>query len=113
LGPALAQAGPAHNLWCDLLYERNNAISNDDRHPCTVYGHSFAFQPHHIVFLKVIGQFCKDTGCSGVYASRKIKQIARGSVHRLNSNAGLVQLEEQQNLISAQLCLTVAHLLFP
>jgi len=33
------------NIWCDLLYERNNAISNADHSPCTAYGHSFAFQP--------------------------------------------------------------------
>ena len=43
------------NLWCDLLYERNNAISNADHSPCTVYGQSFAFQPRHSVFWKVIG----------------------------------------------------------
>jgi len=45
------------NIWCDLLYERNNAISNADHSPCTVYGFSFAFQPRHTVFGKVIGQF--------------------------------------------------------
>jgi len=33
-----------------LLYERNNAISNADRRPCTVCGHRLAFQPHHTVF---------------------------------------------------------------
>jgi len=111
-GPDLAKTGPAHNL-CDLLDERNNAISNATHHPCTVCGHNFAFRPHPTVFWKVISQFCKDTGCSGVYTSRKIKQIVRGSAQRLNSYAGLVQPEEQQKLISAQLCLAVAHLLFP
>jgi len=29
-----------HNLCCDLLYERNNAISNADHSLCTVYGRS-------------------------------------------------------------------------
>jgi len=35
------------NIWCDLLYERNNAISNADHSPCTAYGLSFALQPRH------------------------------------------------------------------
>ena len=64
-----------NNFGCDLLYGRNNAISNTDHRPCTVCGHSLALQPRHTVFWKVIGQFREDAGCSGVYASRKIKQI--------------------------------------
>jgi len=38
------------NIWCDLLHERNNAISNADYSPCTAYGLSLAFQPRHTVF---------------------------------------------------------------
>jgi len=46
-----------------------------DRRPCTLNGHSFAFQPRHTVFRKVICQFFKDAGCSGGSASRNIKQM--------------------------------------
>ena len=45
--PMLHDTLDTRNIWCDLLYERNNAISNADHCPCTAYGLSFALQPRH------------------------------------------------------------------
>jgi len=55
--PVLHDTLDTRNILCDLLYERNKAISNADHSPFTVYGHSFAFQPRHTVLWNVIGQF--------------------------------------------------------
>ena len=69
------------NLCSDLLYERNNAISNADHSPCIVYGHRFAFQLRHTVFWNVIGQLSEDTGWRGVYTTRKTNPIIVDDFH--------------------------------
>ena len=77
------RSGYSQNLWSDLLFECNNAISNADHSPCTVCGHKFAFRSRYTVFWKVIGQFCKDAAVVDLWLFQQEDKRDRPNDRRL------------------------------